>query len=583
MRDEEVGVLVVGGGPVGLTAAMLLKRLGVDVLAINKGFRTSDRPKAHMLNQRSMEIFTELGLAEAIYVHSAPPDRMATAAWYAGFAGPDPDHGRLIGKIPAWGEGYRDPDYVAASPCRTANLPQLRLEPLLHQRAVELVGADRIRFGHELLSLEQDADQVTALVRDLRSGAEFAVRARYLVAADGGRTVGRSLGIGMTGTGDLARVTTVHFTADLSPWAPDDDAIIHYLVNPAFGRSVDGGVLQPVGPRRWGPDSEEWSISFGLRDGESYDEASVVPRLRAMLGLPDLDLQVQVVSTWTIAGAVADRFAAGRVFLAGDAAHRNPPTGGLGMNTGIGDAYNLAWKLAQVLDGRSAADLLNSYESERRAVAEDVVRAALANATAVFELDAVLGLSPELSEAENWQRIKQVWRESPETLALRTAVEDALMQQTADFRDHNLEVGLSYAAEQCDSPDPVRIFRPSTVPGSPLPHAPLTRLGRHCSVRDLVAGGRWVLIIGARGAAWRTAASALRSSLTPAVVHIEHAHGDWLDVRCAWTKARGVSAAGAVLVRPDRYVAWRWDEVPTDPVAALADALTTTGHARSTL
>lgn len=580
-RNEEVEVCVVGGGPVGLTAAMLLRRLGVDVMLLNTGPTTSDRPKAHMLNQRSMEVFSELGIADTIYAMSTPAENMRRTGWYAGLAGPDPDYGRLIGSCPAWGEGYTDPDYIAASSCRTANLPQLRLEPVLYDAAVGMCGADRIRFGHQALTVTQDHDGVTVQAREIDQGREYGIRARYLIGADGGRTVGRQIGVSTTGRGELGPVSTVYFAADLSPWARESDTIIRYLINPAYGRSVVGGVLLAVGPGAWDRHSPEWYLNFAPEPGEDAprDHESARERVRKTLGIPDLEMEVRAVSSWTLAGAVADRFGVGRVFLAGDAAHRNPPVGGLGMNTGIGDAYNLSWRLAQVVCGSSKPALLDDYELERRSLALTVVDRALANAGAIFAVDEALGIDPTLGTEENWRRIKEVWSDDPALRAKRIAVENGIMAQTVDFRDHNLEVGHSYQSVQAEpeteSPDPIRIYRASTGAGHPLPHAPLTRLGERTSTRDLVAGGRWVLIVGERGEAWRSAAAEIqdRASITPAVIQIGHTEGDWLDSRCAWTNHRGVGPDGAVLVRPDRYVAWRWVHAPSAPAAELLGAL----------
>ena len=194
MTPMEVPVLIVGGGGAGLTASMLLSKLGVESLLVSALPSTSMLPKAHVLNQRAMEILTDVGVAEEIYRRGTPAENMRHTAYYAGFAGRDPVYGRQIGRLESWGAGGLDTDWASASPCRQANLPQIRLEPIL-KRGAEALAPGRVRFHHELVDLEQDADGVAAKVLDKDTGAESTIRARYLLACDGGRTVGPRLGV----------------------------------------------------------------------------------------------------------------------------------------------------------------------------------------------------------------------------------------------------------------------------------------------------------------------------------------------------------------------------------------------------
>ena len=218
--DENVEVLVVGGGGAGLTASMLLALQGVDHLLVSARPGTSDLPKAHVLNQRAMEVLDDVGVAEAIAQRSAPAENMSATAFYAGLAGPDADYGRRLARLECWGAGGADENWRAASPWRQLNLPQIRLEPLLKARAEEL-SPGRIRFGHELIDLEQDDDGVRALIRDNASGREYVVQSDYLVGADGGRRVAGLIGVEYEGLGVVTETATLHVSADFSRWASD--------------------------------------------------------------------------------------------------------------------------------------------------------------------------------------------------------------------------------------------------------------------------------------------------------------------------------------------------------------------------
>ncbi|MGW4442093.1 FAD-dependent monooxygenase [Streptomyces sp. NPDC004682] len=584
MTDIQVPVLIVGGGGAGLTASMTLSTLGVDSLLVSALPVTSTLPKAHVLNQRAMEIFTEVGVAAEIYERGTPPEHMRASAWYAGLAGPHENYGRKLGELEAWGGGYTDPDYVAASPCRTCNLPQIRLEPVLKEHA-EKLNPGGVRFHHELVDLVQDRDGVTATVRDKDTDTTYQVRSRYLIAADGGRTVGRLVGVEMRGQRDIMKMLSIHMSADLSPWATDDDVLIRWLVNPDFGGSFSG-VLVPMGPDHWGPASEEWvfHMQYATGDPDAMKEEKVLARMRATLGLPpELVPTVHRISTWTMEGVIADRFRAGRVFLAGDAAHRHPPTGGLGLTSAIHDVYNLSWKLAAVLAGRAGDGLLDTYETERKPVDQHNIDSAIANALNHFTIDRALNLSADKTPEQNWAELAPLWQDLPDSAAKRHALNRAIASQTMEFHHHNVEFGYRYdstAIVPDGSPayvplDPVRLYEPSTRPGHPMPHAFVERQGERVPLGTLVHGGRFLLLAGEEGGAWVEAAEKLASEngvpLVAGTVGV--LDSDFIDVRCAWLKNRGISPAGAVLVRPDRYVAFRSIDAVADPHAVLKDAL----------
>lgn len=580
-RTENVPVLIVGGGGAGLTMSTALSLRGIPSILINMRPGTSVLPKAHVLNQRTMEIFTELGVAEEIYARTCPPENMRYTGWYAGLNGDREHFGRQLGKLEAWGGGYSDPDYIAASPCATSNLPQIRLEPLLLARAEE-VGADgSVRFNHELTALEVREDGVSATIADHNDGSTYTIEAKYLIAADGGRTVGRMLGIGMTGPTDLQKMISIHMTADLKPWLPDDEVLIRWFVNPDFGGSWSG-VLVAMGPDHWGGSSEEWvfHMQYATDDPDAMQEERVLERMRATLGLSDHQFEVHKISSWVLEGVIADEFRRGPVFLIGDAAHRHPPTGGLGLNSAVHDAYNLQWKLAAVLSGQASEELLDTYETERRPVDQHNVDNALRNAMNHFTIDQALGVSPDQSGEENWEALMPLWESRPDSVEKRHALNTAIDSQTMEFRHHNVEFGYTYESTAIvtdGSPAPAaldetRLYVPSTRPGHPLPHAFVEREGDRVPLGSLVAG-EFLVIAGEDGHDWIRAAETIDSELGVPVrgITVGVLEGDYIDVRAAWLKQREIGRAGAIVVRPDRYIAYRSSDGVADPARELRE------------
>jgi 2,4-dichlorophenol 6-monooxygenase len=235
-------------------------------------------------------------MADAIYAASTPAEHMSHTGWYLGLTGDHADYGRQIARMEAWGAGGRSPEWLAASPERQANLPQIRLEPILRARAEELAPG-RVRFHHEVVGVTQDDQRVTATVIDRDTGRTHRVRARYLLGCDGGRTVGRAVGIAQEGMRDLVRVVSFHLSADLSRWARDPEVLIRWLWLPTLGIPV---VLVPMGPDHWGPDSEEWvfHLNYGPDDGRALDDESVLADLRTGLGLAAEQVTVHMISRW---------------------------------------------------------------------------------------------------------------------------------------------------------------------------------------------------------------------------------------------------------------------------------------------
>jgi 2,4-dichlorophenol 6-monooxygenase len=582
MKTMETPALIVGGGGAGLTCSMLLADLGIESLLVSALPTTSILPKAHVLNQRAMEILEDAGVADEIYRRSTPAANMKAMGWYAGFVGPEPEYGRCIGKVESWGHGGENLNWLEASPCRSANLPQIRLEPIMKARA-EALNPGRVRFHHELVALKQDAHGVSARIKDHGAGEEYEVRAQYLIGCDGGRTVGRSVGIEFEGLGVIAHSLTAHVSADFSKLAPDPDVLIRWIWCPALGEMA---VLVPMGPENWGPDSEEWVIHVSHQgdDVKSLSDERIERNMRLALGIGELPMQIHKITRWAIEGVLATKFREGRVFVLGDAAHRHPPTGGLGLTSAIHDAQNLCWKLAAVLKGRAGDALLDSYEEERRPVDARNIQRSMENSITHFEMGRAFGLSPAATPEENWAQLKKVVSGKPKDASHRSQALRAMRLASMEANELNVEYGFRYDSrailpDGSSEPAPIddiRLYEPSTRPGSPLPHAWIDdESGYRRPLKDLVRPGRFLLIAGEEGRAWTEAAAtvAAAADLPLDVVRIGHIDGDLFDPRLAWARYRGITEKGAVLVRPDRFVGWRSAGAAQDPAAEIARAL----------
>ena len=581
MTDLQVPVLVVGGGGCGLSSSIFLSNLGVDHLLVERHESTSHLPKAHYLNQRTMEVFRQHGVADAVYAVGTPLANFGRVRWRTSLGGDGTLDARTFFEMDGFGGGALYDVYAKDSPCLSSNLPQLRLEPLLRRQAEQRT-AGQLRFGHELVNLVQDADGVTATVRDRTADTTYEVRAQYVIAADGGKTIGEKLGVTMQGPSGLLDMVSVHFTADLSEYV-DESCLITWFFNPDGAGSWGSGAMVPMGPT-WGKHSEEWVVhfTFGPDDPDRFDEAAIVPRLKALLKLPDLAVHVHKVSHWILEGVLADRYQVGRVFLAGDAAHRHPPTTGLGLNTAIQDAHNLAWKLAAVLGGQAGPALLDTYEPERQAIGMRNVDWAMFTFLNHLVIDAGIGLLPGQPPEANRAAFEAFFADTPMGETRRARAAEVIATQRTEFQAHDLEIGFSYAAGALvpdgTTPPPADpmggVYRPTTRPGHRLPHAWLIGGDQRLSTHDLVERNGFVVLTGSTGAAWAGAVATVaeKFGVRIRVVAVGGA-ADMADEDGTWGTVREIGQSGAILVRPDNHVAYRaMGEVP-DATDALTQAM----------
>jgi 2,4-dichlorophenol 6-monooxygenase len=581
MAELQTPVLIVGGGGCGLSASIFLSNLGVEHLLVERHATTSHLPKAHYLNQRTMEVFRQHGVADAIFEVGCPIEMFGQVRWLTSLGGDGPLDRKIIHQMDAFGGASLRETYERDSPVMASNYPQVRLEPLLRREA-EKRAPDSIRFNQEVASWTQDADGVIATINDLGSGEQYTIRAQYLIAADGGKTFGPALGTEMAGPTEMLDMVSTHFSADLSEYW-DDRSLITWFLNPEGKDSWGAGAMVQMGPT-WGRKSEEWVFHFAFQpnDPERFDEEKIVPRLRDLLKLPELELEVHKISHWILDRIVAQQWRYGRIFLAGDAAHRQPPTTGLGLNTGIQDAHNLAWKLAQVVHGHAGDALLESYESERLPVSTHGADWALLAFMNHFVIDAGIGLIPGAPPEVNANAFHALFSPGLIGDALRRRAEICINTQSWEFQAHDVEIGFSYpdgavSADGTDAPprDPSgRNYIPTTRPGHRLPHAWLEHAGRRISTHDLTESGKFALITGADSEAWTKAAHEVAGKFgVNLVVVAVGADSAYVDADGRWVELREISDSGAILVRPDNFVGLRSPDLAADAAGALGDAL----------
>jgi 2,4-dichlorophenol 6-monooxygenase len=571
----QTDVLIVGSGPAGSAAALFLATLGVPNIMITKYRWTANTPRAHITNQRAMEIFRDMGIEDQVLAEATPHHLIGDTVFCTSIAGEE------IGRIRTWGTGAaREADYRLASPCLTVDIPQTYLEPILVKNAT--MRGTQSRFATEYLSHTQDADGVDVLVRDRLTGTTYPIRAKYLIGADGARSqVAADIGLPYEGAMDIAGSMNITFTADISAYCEHRPSVLYWVIQP--GSNVGGigaGLVRMVRP--W----NEWLIVWGYDINDEppvVDDAAATQIVRSLLGMPGLDVEITGASLWGNNEMYATHLQSGRVFCAGDAVHRHPPSNGLGSNTSIQDSYNLAWKLAAVLRGQASPTLLETYSAERAPVAERIVKRANKSSREFVDLFVALGVTEARTEQEMVRRIEERKANTPEGAAKRAALVKAMELKNYEFNAHGVELGQFYESaavvpDGTSRPEPARdpdlYHQASTVPGSHLPHAWVGDHRRKLATMDLAPYTRFTLITGIAGEAWQDAAAKVAAELGVDVATVVIGPGrEVTDLYYDWHRLREIDESGALLVRPDKHIGWRAPALPADPTSALRDAL----------
>jgi 2,4-dichlorophenol 6-monooxygenase len=568
-------VLVIGSGPAGASAALSLATLGVDHIVITKYAWTANTPRAHITNQRTVEIFRDLGIEDEIRANGTPQRLMGDTVFCTSLSGDE------IGRVRTWGtHPARQADYTLASPSENCDLPQTLLEPILIGHAA--ARGSHIRFDSEYLGLDQHDDHVSVRVRDRMSGNEYAIEAKYVIGADGGRSqVAADIGLPFEGQMDVAGSMNIVFHADLSTKVEHRPSVLYWVLQP--GSDIGGigmGLVRMVRP--W----DEWLIVWGYDINEpppELDDEAAIQIVHNLIGDDTVAVTIRSTSLWGNNKMYATRYREGRVFCMGDAVHRHPPSNGLGSNTSVQDAYNLAWKLAYVLRGDAGPGLLDSYDEERSPIGRQIVLRANKSIEEFGPIFAALGFTDTSDPEVMTERMRARADDTPAAARQREQLREALELKDYEFNAHGVELGQRYRSRAVVSDgtpapqftrDEELYYHPTTWPGARLPHCWLGAGGHRVSTHDLAGKGRFTLLTGISGQAWASAAQRVSAQLgTEIAAYVIGPAREYTDLYDDWARLREVGEDGCVLVRPDAHVAWRSATIVADPVAELQAAL----------
>lgn len=558
MTNESVDVAIIGGGPVGLSAAIMLGRLGISYALFERNASTSFHPRGHVVNARTMEILRQLEAEDEVAKAALPIPRHAGVGFMTSLSGDE------IGSIRTRGEPKQDALELSLSPSLKRSCPQDVLEPILRKYA-EAYSTARLFFGTEITEVMQNAHAVQ-LSWKRENGSTGITKAKYVIAADGARSfVREALGIGMSG-GSMGQQIGIYFKADLWQWIKDKPYLLFWIYN-----SKTTGLFISLDGRH------RWTYNFAYSENETREDFT--PErcegiIRAAIGVQDVKIDIQSIMPWRMQARIADRIRDGRVFLAGDAAHPLPPTGGQGMNTGVADVHNLVWKLSLVLSGKAPETLLETFEAERLPAARFNVEQSVRNAKKMAES----GLAGMLvNDSEVTQKI-----EGPEGAQIRARLAAAIPAQREHFDYPGQTFGYFYTSDIIvpdGSPEPemsVHHYEASARPGHRAPHCWLERDGQQVSTVDFFIDNDFTLMTGEAGGVWVSAFRELLATygLSGQALRVAK-NGDLIDRNNQFLQSFGIYSGGAVLVRPDGHVAFRSTDIVGDPRSVLEAALRT--------
>jgi len=545
-------VLIIGGGPVGLSAALALGRAGITCLLLERRTEFSRYPKANGVHARTMEIFREWKVVEPVKELTAGMPDEVTIAWMTRLNGIE------LGQLVLGETDELARVFDAQSPERMSTVGQHMFEPVLADVAGDLHSVT-MKLGCEVVDLTPGENSVTVTYTD-QTGARRTVVAQYVIGADGIRSVvRRALGIGEHGEASLGTAINVQFDADLDPILGGRPSPIIWTIN----ADTQGAFIRDSPTR--------WRYNFEIPPGADPDtvtqdrcEREVAHAIGAVV-----PFTIHQIWSWSHDLAVTDRWRDGRVFLAGDAAHHFPPHGGFGMNSGIQDAHNLVWKLIATLRWRAGDGLLDSYEAERLPVAEFNGEKMMEN-TRQMEKTGFMSQDKSLLSAI----------ETDAGEPIRRAIAEGIPAQRDQLASHGQQFGYQYVSGAV-VPDGTEVvvsgvaeYLPTARPGARAPHSWVRLRGERISTIDVYDGG-FVLLTGPDNTGWVAAADQVRAELS-VPVKVLGLGTDLMPIDelvDELLRRYGLDPSGAVLVRPDGFVGFRSISRPDDEQKALIEAL----------
>ena len=576
-------VLIVGAGPAGATAALLLAEHGIDSFVVERRTAPPTHPAAHMLSTRTLEIFRELGLEHDVRRLSSRIYELRNIIYATTLTGPE------LGRITLYDPESTEAQLLqAVSPTRGVNLSQHVLAPLLWDRLEECKRVE-FRRGCVYQTHRETSDGVEVQATGPDGDGEWVATGRYLIGADGAASqVRRTCGIQMCGP-VLQHVISVHFSADLRPYLWSRRSPVILTCTPrALGIIIAHS----------SPDDFVFQFPYfpPVQSLDDFTADDCRRKIRDALGHSDLAVGIHSVQSWAMTAQVADRYRKGRTFLIGDAAHRFPPTGGLGLNTGVHDAHNLAWKLAWEISERAPANLLDTYEAERRPVGIANTEHSVKNFDGLMDVYAALGLPRSGARAlqalagsrpmaaarpaSRWmltalmavamQRIGRVTFRGRMGARIRDKVQEVIARQGGHFRTWGLDLGVHYGRGFLDdgsvSDDVVDIefYTPIVRVGGRVPHAWVQHRGERVSTLDLPARETLTILAASQHkSSWQDAQTVVGHRLTVIGVDLAARSGP----------LSSLTTGHALLLRPDAHIAAVLDPSGRGYADALGAAL----------
>lgn len=590
---KKTEVLIIGAGPSGMVSALCLAKLGVRSTIVERNAGVNEHPKAHELNTRSIEILEELGVSSEELIKEAAPFSDGARILFCQTVNEE------YGRIDLYADETRRAKYEQHLKSKTPylNLSQTELEKIL-LRKVAANPLIEIHFQQQWQSLTQDETGVKSEILDRQKETTSTIESQYVLAADGaGSRCRKFVDIPVTGPDKIQDFVSAYFENNLRDHI-QTPAKLYWVLNPDAGGTFIAHHIE----KRW---VYMLPIYLDYEKKESFTKAFFENRIKKALGDESIEIDIKSISFWRMSAQIAQTFRKNRVLLVGDAAHRFPPTGGLGMNTGIADAHNIAWKLEAVIRGLADEKLLDTYEQERKPIAEQNTEESLYNYHKILEVIEAFGLKRDglekLAKFKNTAPAKwlpNAWIENILAFgskiirkrmdkfhtnpALKEKVLTTIEDQVAHFDRIGLDIGYVYeqgaiipdGTDLVLPTDKVTQYIPSTHPGARFPHVDFQKNTAPTSSHDLLDYRLFTLLTNSKGGHWKTALAQLPLAIQQKIKVVQLDQLGLSEIvfqqlisLCA------IDKTGALLIRPDGHVAWRTQALKGNATEELEQVL----------